>query len=55
MLTEGEKGGAGGMESYVRDTYFPVVKGDGSNAKWEADGEFTVRFSASVFFLSRAL
>lgn len=54
-LTEGEKGGKEGMESYIRDKYFPVVKADGSNTRWKADGDFAVRKSASCIFRLRAL
>lgn len=44
VLTKGEKGGKEGMEAYVRDTYFAVVKADGSGQQWEADdADSTVR------------
>ena len=42
VLTQGEKGGKEGMDAYVRDTCFPVVKGHESGQRWEADGDFEV-------------
>lgn len=42
MLTNGERGGKEGMEAYVRDTFFAVVKADGPEQQWEADGDSTV-------------
>lgn len=41
VLTNGEMGGKEGMESYVRDAYFAVVKADGPGQRWEADNEAT--------------
>lgn len=43
VLAKGEKGGKEGMEAYVRDTYFAVVKADGADQQWEADSDSTVR------------
>eukprot|EP00903_Cladosiphon_okamuranus_P005675 g5638.t1 len=37
VLSMGEKGGKGGMESYIRDTYFAVEKADGADQQWKAD------------------
>lgn len=42
-LEKGEKGGRAGMEAYVSDTYFAVVKVDGSDQQWGADSDCTVR------------
>lgn len=50
-MTEGEQGGPKGMERYVRETYFPVVKAHGSKTGWKADGDFAVRTSASCDFM----
>ena len=43
VLTQGEKGGKDGMEAYVRDTCFPVVKARENDQRWEVDGDFAVR------------
>lgn len=43
VQTNGEKGGRTGMQRYIGETYFPVVKGDGPHDRWEADGDFAVR------------
>lgn len=58
VKTEGEKGGKEGMEKYLCGTYFPVmkvdgrkwfptVKDDGPNTRWEEAGDFAVRISTA--------
>ena len=42
VQTKGEKGGKAGMERCVRETYFPVVKADGPEDRWESGGNFEV-------------
>ena len=43
VQTEGEKGGKEGMERFLGEKYFPVVKDDGPDGHWKPAGNFSVR------------
>lgn len=44
VLNKGDKGGVDGMDSFVRDNYFPVVeKVEGNSKRWVADYNFEVK------------
>ena len=49
VLNKGDKGGVEGMDSFVRDNYFPVVqKVEGGSERWVADYNFQVRVQIAV-------
>ncbi|CAB1118430.1 unnamed protein product [Ectocarpus sp. CCAP 1310/34] len=53
--TNGEKGGRTGMQRYIGEMYFPVVKGDGPHDRWEADGNFAVIWKGEELWLETEL
>ncbi|CAM9826125.1 unnamed protein product [Ectocarpus fasciculatus] len=55
VQTNGDKGGRTGMQRYIGETYFPVVKGDGPNDRWEADGDFAVIWKGEELWLETEL